>query len=135
MGKPRIAAFAIAAAALTGGPAHAGMPALYKLGDAAALRLETFSFFAFILLICALIFQILWNYLQRDFPRLPRLGYARALCFILVLGLAFNLVLAMIAGARELMTPGAWERHGVSYRLKADGAAHGNSPGARERDK
>ena len=28
-----------------------------------------------------------------------------------------EIVLTMISGARELMTPGAWERNGVTYRL------------------
>ena len=32
-------------------------------------------------------------------------------------GLLFVLVLTMISGARELMTPGAWEPSGVTYRL------------------
>jgi hypothetical protein len=33
-------------------------------------------------------------------------------------GLLFLLILTMISGARELMTPGAWEKHGSTYRLK-----------------
>src|SRR5262249_35186152 len=33
-------------------------------------------------------------------------------------GLLFVLVLTMISGARELMTPGAWEKQGLTYRLK-----------------
>lgn len=32
--------------------------------------------------------------------------------------LLFVLVLTMISGARELMTPEAWERNGATYRLK-----------------
>src|SRR5204863_9233574 len=32
-------------------------------------------------------------------------------------GLLFVIVLAMISGARELMTPGAWKRDGATYRL------------------
>src|SRR5262249_55804861 len=32
-------------------------------------------------------------------------------------GLLFLLVLTMISGARELMTPGAWEKQGLTYRL------------------
>ena len=31
-----------------------------------------------------------------------------------------HVVLAMISGARELMTPGAWEKHGATYRLKEE---------------
>ena len=37
-------------------------------------------------------------------------------------GLAFILVLTMISGARELMTPGAWERSGATYKLAGSGA-------------
>jgi hypothetical protein len=33
-------------------------------------------------------------------------------------GLLFLLILTMISGARELMTPGAWEKHGSTYELK-----------------
>ncbi|HEX8823360.1 MAG TPA: hypothetical protein VF794_25765 [Archangium sp.] len=33
-------------------------------------------------------------------------------------GLGFQLVLSMIAGGRELMTPGAWEKTGATHRLK-----------------
>src|SRR5205823_725556 len=32
-------------------------------------------------------------------------------------GLVFVLVLTMISGARELMTPGAWAKQGLTYRL------------------
>ncbi len=48
---------------------------------------------------------------------LPRLSYAKALCVVTMWGLLFVLVLTMIAGARELMTPGAWEKQGKTYRL------------------
>jgi hypothetical protein len=32
----------------------------------------------------------------------------------------FLLVLTMISGARELMTPGAWEKKGFTYQLVRD---------------
>jgi hypothetical protein len=54
----------------------------------------------------------LWNSLQRDFPRLPRLSFSRALAGVVLWGLLFIIVLTMISGARELMTPGAWQRQG-----------------------
>lgn len=105
---------------LSAGTAYAGMP-FYMLNATSAMRLDTLSFFIFLLLAVAWAFQKLWNYLREDFPRLPVFTYRRALAFILTLGFAFNLVLTMIAGARELMTPGAWERHGVTYRLDPQG--------------
>ncbi len=61
--------------------------------------------------------QRLWNGLCRDFPRLPRLSYVRALSLVVLWGFAFVLVLSMISGARELMTPGAWEKQGLTYQL------------------
>jgi hypothetical protein len=35
-----------------------------------------------------------------------------------VTGLLFYVVLTMISGARELLTPGAWEKQGTGYRLR-----------------
>ncbi len=40
---------------------------------------------------------------------------------VVLWGLLFTVVLAMISGARELMTPGAWEKQGATYRLKEGG--------------
>lgn len=80
-------------------------------------RVEVLSFFSLGLLACAWVIRSVWNGLRRDFPRLPRLSYARALGIIVLWGLLFVLVLTMISGARELMTPGAWEKKGLTYRL------------------
>lgn len=99
------------------GAAVAGMPSLV-LSDAASLRLSGISFFVALLLITALGFKYLWNYLRRDFSRMPHLSYAKALAFTLLLGLLFNIILLMIAGTRELMTPGAWEKSGITYKLR-----------------
>ncbi|MEX2173364.1 MAG: hypothetical protein WD872_03320 [Pirellulaceae bacterium] len=35
-------------------------------------------------------------------------------------GLLFVIVLTMISGARELMTPGAWEKQGLTYKLRTE---------------
>ena len=115
-----LAATAFAACALGAAtePALAGMPSL-TLTDLARLRLETISFFLVLLLVGALFIKLLWNGLCRDFARLPRLTYPRALILTVLWGLLFILVLTMISGARELMTPGAWEKNGVTYRLKS----------------
>ncbi len=75
------------------------------------------SFFLFLLLLSAAIIQQIWNYLRGSFKRLPRLSYFKAVSLVALWGLLFIIVLAMISGGRELMTPGAWERNGVSYRL------------------
>ena len=97
--------------------AHAGMPSPLTLTDLARLRVEAISFFAVVFFASALVIKWLWNALRRDFPRLPHLTYARSLAVVALWGLLFVLVLTMISGARELMTPGAWERNGATYRL------------------
>ncbi len=101
------------------GAAHAGMPTI-TLTDAAGLRLSGISFFVALLLLVACGVRFLWNLLRRDFPRLPYLSYPRSVALVVLLGLCFNVVLLMIAGTRELMTPGAWEKSGITYQLKGE---------------
>ncbi|HZU99292.1 MAG TPA: hypothetical protein VFF73_21475 [Planctomycetota bacterium] len=97
-------------------PALAGMPT-FDLTDAASARLDTISFFLVAFLLTALGIRLLWNHLRKDFTRLPKLSYPRALSLTLVWALLFLFVLTMISGARELMTPGAWKKDGSTYRL------------------
>jgi hypothetical protein len=109
--------------------AQAGMPAplpteaprvlRWRSDDTILQRLQAISFFAVVLLVCAAAVQGLWNLVRRDFPRLPRLSFGRALAGVLLWGLLFIVVLAMVAGARELMTPGAWHKEGWTYRLNS----------------
>lgn len=100
-------------------PAVAGMPAPYTMSDLARLRLETISFFLIVLIVSAALVWWMWNGFRRgDASRLPHLTYAKALGVVVLWGLLFSVVLAMIAGARELMTPGAWERDGATYKLR-----------------
>jgi hypothetical protein len=96
--------------------AQAGMPTMV-LTDLARMRVQTISFFLLVFLASAWGMQRVWNFLRRDFARLPRLSYGRSLAFVSLWGLLFLLVLTMISGARELLTPGAWERQGATYRL------------------
>ena len=98
--------------------ARAGMPS-FTFTDIAGARLQTISFFLLVFLLSAGAVKLIWNYLRRDFPRLPCLNYLRALALISVWGLVFILVLTMISGARELMTPGAWVKNGATYKLSA----------------
>ena len=88
-----------------------------RLADLTSQRVESISFFLLGFLICAAVVRRVWNGLENDFPALPRLSYPRALGLITLWGLLFVLVLSMISGARELMTPGAWEKAGRTYRL------------------
>ncbi|MCH8208882.1 MAG: hypothetical protein IIA62_07545 [Nitrospinae bacterium] len=105
------------------GTAHAGMP-MINLSDMAALRINNISFFLFIILIASFGLQKVWNYLQKDFKKLPRLNYKKSVGFVVLWGLAFYLVLAMIAGTREIMTPKAWEKAGLTYDLNGGGGLY-----------
>jgi hypothetical protein len=79
--------------------------------------LEDISFFLVLLALCTLGVRFLWNVLQRDFPKIPRLTFGKALCLTALISLGMMLVLSMISGARELLTPGAWRKQGHEYRL------------------
>lgn len=98
------------------GDVRAGMPSL-TLTDLARLRFEAISFFLAGFLLSTWGVRALWNGLRKDFPRLPRLSFGRALALVGIWGLVFLLVLTMISGARELMTPGAWKKQGLTYKL------------------
>ena len=104
------------------------MPGI-DLTDAARVRLDAVSFFLAAFFLCAALGWGCWNLLRKDFPKLPPLTYGRAVAATALWGLAFGLILTMISGARELMTPGAWERAGWTYEL-TDPAAAADSPDA-----
>ena len=111
--------------------ARAGMPSVtwsdlptyFTPSEFTEARLQAISFFLLVVLVCAWLVQRLWNLLARDFVRLPRLSYLGGLSLVVLWGLLFVLVLTMISGARELMTPGAWEKKGFTYQLVRDEAA------------
>src|SRR5262245_37584191 len=95
-------------------------PLAQRLNDSVALRLQAISFFLLVLLVCAGLVWGLWNYLRRDWAFLPRLSYPKALAGTVLWGLLVFIVLTMISGARELMTPGAWRKDGFTYQLTTD---------------
>ena len=84
---------------------QAGMT-VYELTDVVRLRLEDISFFLFLLLMATLGIRFLWNYVAKDILVMPKLSFLKALSLTLLLSLFMLLVLVMIAGARELLTPG-----------------------------
>jgi hypothetical protein len=96
--------------------AEAGMT-VYGLRDVYRLRLEEISFFIFLLIVCAFLFKLLWNYAVKGFNFLPRLKFLQSLCLSILFGLLTLLILTMISGIREVLTPGAWRHQGTSYRL------------------
>lgn len=107
------------------GRALAGMPS-FTLSDLATMRLEGISFFVGVLLLVAYVIKRMWNFLRKDFPNLPELNFKKSLGLVLLWGLAFHLVLSMITGTREIMTPKAWEREGLIYKLKDSIEEDGN---------
>ena len=94
------------------GPAETEVvPASYRW------QVQTLSFFRVTFLIGTKAVQGNWKAARRDFTFLPQLSYGRALSLTLLWGRLFVVVLAMISGARELMTPGAWRQQGWTYQL------------------
>jgi hypothetical protein len=100
--------------------ADAGMPsAQLILTELGKRRMEELSFFLVGFLLVAAVVRWLWNYVQAGVPNWPRLTYPRTVAFLLVWGLAMTVVLTLISGARELMTPAAWEPNGITHRLSS----------------
>src|SRR5258708_13990045 len=100
------------------GFAFAGMPTVtVTLTDMAEIRLQNISFFVVGFFTSAFLIRLLWNGLQKQFPKLPRLSYRLALGVTLLWGLIFVLVLTMISGARELMTPAPWAKDGRTFKV------------------
>ncbi len=120
----------------------AGMPALLPTGwtaespqptaeadlnAAAAIRVQTISYFLVVFLACGWIVQRSWNSFVPRMFGLRHIDYRRTLSFLILWGLAFIVVLTMISGARELMTPGAWKKQGWTYQLN-DSARQDTDP-------
>ncbi len=97
--------------------ASAGMTVI-TLTDVARARIDALSFFLFAYLLISWVVKIIWNQLAKSFVSLPRLKYLQALGVVFMTGLMFYVVLTMISGARELLTPGVWEKQGAGYRLR-----------------
>jgi hypothetical protein len=98
--------------------AQAGMT-VYGLNDFYATRLQDISMFLVVLLLCSAGLMGLWNVLARDFKSLPRLKYRHALALSVIFGLAMLLILTMISGIREVLTPEAWRKQGTAYKLNS----------------
>jgi hypothetical protein len=117
-----IVALAYPGAALGGmpSPTLADVERALGLTDMTRMRLEVISAALLIAMLGAAMIQRIWNSLRKDFTILPRLSYAKASGIVVLWGLLFALVLTMISGARELMTPGAWEKSGLTYHLAGE---------------
>ncbi len=92
---------------------------VYGLRDIYRMRLEEISFFVVLLFACVFVVKFLWNHAFKDSARVPRLKFTQSLCLTTLFGLSTLLVLTMISGIREVLTPEAWRHQGTSYRLNA----------------
>ncbi len=96
--------------------ARAGMT-VYGLREIYRLRLEEISFFIALFITCSFLFKLLWNYAVNGFKFIPRINFRQALCLSMLFGFLMLLILTMISGIREILTPEAWRHQGTSYRL------------------
>jgi hypothetical protein len=96
--------------------AQAGMSTV-TLSEFGTNRLIGISTVLFLLIVVvATVLTRCWNSLIKD-TNLPRLTHPKAIGFGFLGGLLFFLVLVMIAGSRELLSPGAWRPIGILYEL------------------
>jgi hypothetical protein len=118
----RLTILTIALLCFTAASAQAGMPTI-ELADVAKLRLSSISFFIVVFLLCGGAIVALWNETLVPLIDLPKITFKKALGLLLVWGLLFTLILTMISGARELMTPGAWKKKSgkLTYELTDPG--------------
>lgn len=93
---------------------------VFRLSEVGEFRLQSLSFFLVGFLVLSVVVWKLWNGLRRDFPNLPRLSYRGALALMTCWGLLMLVVLTLISGARELLSPKAWVRDGLVYRTPDD---------------
>lgn len=108
--------FSVAALMFSTRSVFAGMPTPV-LGPEPIGHLVGLSTAAFLITVVgAFLVKIGWNAVVRS-PSLSVMNYRRALGVTVLGGVLFFLVLVMIAGSRELLTPGAWRPKGVLYEL------------------
>ena len=102
--------------------AQAGMSSivLTEYGVELITGLSTALFFG--LVVSTLLVRFFWGLLVHE-TEWPKPTLAKSFAATFLGGLLFFLVLVMIAGSRELLTPGAWEQDGILYKLapKSDG--------------
>ena len=91
----------------------AGMPSVVLTDDKRQMLLAL-SFFLAVLIVATLLVRWAGNVLLQWAGQPVRLRFSQAFAASLIWGLACVVVLVMISGARELMTPGAWQRQGFT---------------------
>ena len=117
-----------AAIGLCGRTVIAGMPGAFpedirtylRLSESADQRFQAISFFVVGVILATIVVKFLWNSIATDSGWLPSLSWSKTVAVVVLWGSLFVLVLTMISGARELMTPGAWKKEGITYTLEDD---------------
>ncbi len=87
---------------------------LSKFGADRLIGLSTIAFL--LIVVAATTLTYCWNGLVKE-TNWPRLTHPKAIAFSFLAGLLSFLVLVMIAGSRELLSPGAWKPHGILYKI------------------
>lgn len=93
------------------------LPHVESLAPVVDIRLQAISFFLFLFFVSAFFVRWLWNRGWAAAMETHPLTYSKALLITFAWGMASIVVLTMISGARELMTPGAWQQQGWTYKL------------------
>ncbi|MDR2705737.1 MAG: hypothetical protein LBC02_08165 [Planctomycetaceae bacterium] len=92
---------------------YAGMPmiTLSRYGMERLIGISTAIFI--VMVVAAIPIMFCWNALVADSTRFKRLNYPKSLGVVFLGGCFFSLILVMIAGSRELFSPGAWIPNGI----------------------
>lgn len=93
------------------------LPHVEVLDSVVDVRLQAISFFLFLFFLSAFAVRWLWNRGWAKATNAPDLPYSTAVLITFAWGMACIVILTMISGARELMTPGAWQQQGWTYKL------------------
>ncbi|MEN9359036.1 MAG: hypothetical protein RL095_571 [Verrucomicrobiota bacterium] len=100
--------------------AWAGMPTFY-VSDMAKTRLESISFGLVVFIVGTELFRRLWNsQVVPMFGDKFRLGWKAGFLFTGLLSALMLLILTLISGTREVMTPAAWEKDGMTHKIKTE---------------
>jgi hypothetical protein len=107
---------------------YAGMPSSLRLsqyvtkyGTERMIGLSTGVFLG--LIVSTLLIRICWGVLVQG-TAWPKPTLTKSFAVTLLGGTLFFLVIVMIAGSRELFSPGAWEPDGVLYKLASSPPTH-----------
>ena len=94
-------------------PLFAGMLSIGPMLTSFGLKTFTgLSTVVVAMLLATIVLNLSWNALAKS-TTLPALSFGKTVILTVLLGMLFFLVLVMISGSRELLTPGAWQPSGL----------------------